>query len=159
MAKRYGENTLMSVVSVTPTLTVHATYATGDFVGTSATVMTFANVARVAGGGGEIRTAILVDFAANTVAAELWLFDSAITPPADSAAWTMSDADAAHFIGLAAFSTYFSSALNSISQVTNAGIAFQCGSGLKDIYGVLVTRGTPTYASGDLTVRLVVSQD
>ena len=47
--------------TVTPTLSVAGRYAANDFVGTSATAMTFANAVRVSGGSGVIETAILVD--------------------------------------------------------------------------------------------------
>ncbi len=146
-------------VQATPTLTVHATYVSGDFVGTSATPITFTNCARVAAGSGEIRSAVLIDYALQSLPIELWLFDTAVTPPNDSAAWTLSDADAAHCIGVIAFNTYYASALNSVSPAPNAGQAFVCAAADRNLYGCLVTRGAPTYATGDLTVRLKCMQD
>lgn len=149
----------LAVVTVTPTLTVHASYAANDFVGTSATAMVFDGAARVANGSGVIQSAELIDGALQSVAAELWLFDSAITPPNDSAAWTMSDADAKKLIGIIPFSTYYASALNSASPVNNIGLAFKAIGSDTKIYGCLVTRGAPAYADGDLTVRLTILQD
>lgn len=141
------------------TLTVHANYASGDFVGTSATPITFAKVALHDGGSGTIMSAVLTDYAVQSVAMELWLFDTTITPPADSAAWTITDAEAATCIGVIPFSTYYASAANSVSYVANVGLPFKCGASADDIYGALVTRGAPSYASGDLTVRLFIFQD
>jgi len=149
-----------TVVSVTPVLTVHATYVTGDFIGTSAAPMTFSSCARVAGGTGMVTGCVLVDYALQSVAGELWLFDATVTAPNDSAAWTLSDADMLKCIGVIPFTTYYASAANSVSFGNPASpIVFKCGSALKELYGCFVTRGSPTYASGDLTFRLRVLQD
>lgn len=152
-----GGNTIS--VDVVPALTVAATYAANDYVGTSGVAMTFAGCARVNAGTGIIQSAVLVDYALQSIAAELWLFDTAPTPPADSAAWSISDAHAARCIGIVQFSTYFASALNSVSQAHNLGIAFKSAAGATALYGCLVTRGAPAYATGDLTVRLMILQD
>ena len=145
-------------ITVTPTLTVAGAYAAGDFVGTSTTAMTFANAARVSGGSGVIETAMLVDGDLQSIAAELWLFDTAPTPPNDNAAWSISDADALTCIGVIPFSSYYASALNSVSVAKAQNIAFSAVGGTS-IYGCLVTRGAPTYVSGNLSVRLAIMQD
>lgn len=152
-----GGHTTISEVAVA--MTTHASYASGDFVGTDATPLTFSGCARVNAGSGIIVGAVLVDAAVQSIAGELWLFDTTITPPADSAAWSISDADAANCIGIIPFSTYYASALNSVSPVNNLGIAFVCGAGVKTLFGAFVTRGAPTYASNDLTIRLRILQD
>jgi hypothetical protein len=148
-------------ITVTPTLTVAGAYSANDFVGTSATGMTFAGAARVNTGSGVIQSAVLVDYALQSAPCELWLFDVAPAGlPADNAAFTITDAAALTCIGVIPFSTYYASALNSVSYGLNMPIAFRCvGAAVKDIYGVLVTRSTPTYATGDLSVRLQISQD
>jgi hypothetical protein len=147
------------LVTNQPVLTVHATYVANDYIGTSAVAMTFSNVVMRPGGTGTIVSAMLVDYALQSVAGELWLFDTAVTPPNDSSTWTISDAHAATCIGVIPFSTYYASAVNSVCPVTNAGIAFKCASGSKDIYGCFVTRGAPAYASLDLVFRLLIWQD
>lgn len=160
-----GENHLGAVggntveVDSTPTLTVHASYASGDYVGTSATCITFANCARVNAGTGVIIGATLIDYAAQSVAAELWLFDASVTPPNDSAAWTISDADALKCIGVIPFSSYYASALNSVCNGTIPNGAIPYKSTGTALYGCIVTRGAPTYASGDVSIRLYVAQD
>jgi hypothetical protein len=145
-------------ISVTPTLTVHATYAANDYVGTSGAPMEFAGATRIAAGSGTIMTAILHDFALQSVAGELWLFKSTMTPPDDSAAWSISDAHNLLFLGAIPFSTYYASALNSVSQVNNVGISFKLAAGTS-IFGCFVTRGAPALASGDLSFDLVILQD
>lgn len=147
----------LRVVTATPTLTVAGAYNNNDFVGTSATAIVFANAVRVTGGTGKVISARLIDRALQSVSAELWLFSAAVTPPNDNAAWSISDSDAATFIGVIPFGTYYASALNSVSQVLNIQMGFSLLA--TTLYGCLVTRGAPTYASGDLTVTLAIEQN
>lgn len=146
-------------IVVTPTLTVHAGYVANDYVGTSGVAMTFANAARVPGGTGYVQSALLVDRALQKVSGELWLFDEAITPPADSAAWTLTDATIDHCIGVIPFSTYYDTAANTISFYQGYPLGFKCLAGSVDLYGCFVTRGAPAYADGDLTFKLVTIED
>ena len=146
---------------VTPTLTVAATYISGDYIGTSGVAMVFANMARVAGGSVTLLPAALLDRALQSVPMELWLFDTPVTPPADSAAWTLTDADAAHWLATLQFQTYFASAANSVcASLQNPMLVF-CAAGSTSLYGCLVLRGAPAspWASGDLTVTLRGFQD
>ena len=151
-----------SSVTVTPTLTVAGLYASGDFVGTSATAMDFTPMARAAAGSGLIMGAMLVDDSAQTVQLELWLFHT--TPaglPADNAAFTITDADALTCIGVIEFNTYYASALNTASdgEIRNGHAPFVCATGDQSIFGVLVARGAPTYATGQLHITLIAAQD
>ena len=146
-------------VDVVPTLSVHATYVANDYVGESATAMTFAGCGRANGLSGKITGAVLIDYALQSVAGELWMFDLIPTPPDDSAAWTISDAHAARCIGVIPFNTYYGSALNSVAPVGNLSIPFKCAAAATALYGCFVTRGAPAYASGDLTFRLYIDQD
>ena len=150
-----------TVVSNTPVLTVHATYISGDYVGQSISPMTFSSCARVAGGTGMVTSCMLIDYAKQSVAGELWLFDATVVPPNDSAAWTLSDADMLKCIGVIPFSTYYATDINSVSfgVPTSSPIVFKCGVALRELYGCFVTRGAPVYADGDLTFRLNVLQD
>jgi len=147
----------VTTVTVTPTLTIAGAYTAGDFVGTSATPLTFANAVRVSGGSGVIESAILVDGDLQSVSAELWLFDTTIAPPNDNAAWTITDANALTCIGVVSFGTYYASALNSVAIARGLGLAFKAVG--TSLFGALVTRGAPTYVSGNLSIRLVVMQD
>jgi hypothetical protein len=82
-----------------------------------------------------------------------------VTPPNDSAAWSVSDADILKCIGVLPFTTWYASALNSISFAQGVGMGFYLPASGSSLFGCLVTRGAPTYASGDLTVKLHVWQD
>ena len=149
----------VETITVTPTLTVAGAYVANDFVGTSATGITFAGAARVANGSGVIESAVLVDYALQSAVCELWLFD--VTPaglPADNAAFTITDAAALTCIGVISFDTYYASALNSVAPATGLQIAFTAVGGTS-IFGALVTRGAPTYACGDVSFRLQIMQD
>lgn len=148
----------MALVEATPVLTAAGAYAIADYVGTSATAMTFSNCARVAGGTGIIVGAVLVDGDLQSIGGELWLFDTAPTPPNDNAAWTITDAMAADCIGVIPFSTYYASALNSVSIADNPDIVFKCGAATRNLYGCFVTRGAPTYTSLLLTFKLQIVQ-
>lgn len=158
-----GENVIgktagsATIASGTPILTVGSGYVTGDYVGTSASPIIFSGVGRINGGTGFIHAKI-VDFAKQAISTELWLFNATVTPPADSAAWSISDADALKTVSVVPFSTWYSSALNSFSEGTQA-VWFKCAPSDNKLYGCLVTRGSPSYTSGDLTVVLNVVQD
>jgi hypothetical protein len=161
-----GENHMGEVggrtttITVTPELTVHATYAANDYVGRSGVPLVFDGAVRVAGGTGIIQSAELIDAALQSVACELWLFDTTFTPPADSAAWTITDAEARTLIGVIPFSTYYASAANSVAVAGGMGIAFKAATGKTSIYGALVTRGAPAYtAVNDVTLRLNILCD
>ena len=66
------------------------------------------------------------------------------------------DADAALCVGVIASGTYYASALNSIS-VASVDLAISCAA--TTLFGLLVTRGTPTYTASGLTVALHIEQD
>jgi len=153
-----GGHTIVSIV--TPTLSVGATYVANDYVGTDHTPMSF-TLARVNAGSGVIVGATLIDYAVASVAAELWLFSATLDMGHDSDAFSLTDAQALTCIGVIPFSTYYASALNSISTGTipNGGLPFVCGAGVKTIFGCLVTRGAPAYTNGLVSVRLAALAD
>ena len=147
----------MHISTVTPVLTSSTddSYVANDFIGTSTLPITFENVVEANGRSGFILGCTLIDDALQSVVGELWLFDTTFTAPADSAAWTVTDAFMETFIGVIPFSTYYASAANSASQgIPAAPLPFKCGSAVNDIYGAFVTRGAPNYDIDSLTFRL-----
>lgn len=140
-------------VSVTPTLDTSA-YASGDSLHT--TVLTFANAVGVSGGSGVVDKLVISDHDVQSAAGELWLFNATVTPATANAAHSISDADADKCIGVIPFGTYYASALNSIS-VARPGLPIKCAA--TSLFGILVTRGTPTYTASGLVVTLQISQD
>jgi hypothetical protein len=145
-------------IPVSVTLTVGATYVSGDFVGTSATPITFANAAASAAGSGFVRSVTISDPAASTATAlELWLFNATVTPPADSAAWNLSDADGLKCVGVIPIPTgaQFLSSATGVMHVSNVNLRYTCAA--TSLFGALVTRGAPTY-TGTLQVMLEVER-
>jgi hypothetical protein len=142
-----------------PVLTVAGAYAANDYVGTSGVPMTF-TVARIDGGSGLIQAVTLVDEASQHIAGKLFLWDTLVTPPADNAAHVVSAAHAKTNLGMIQFTTYFVGTGNYFCPVyPTMPIPFICLPGSKNIYGTFMTDGTPTYATLNLTFRLIVSQD
>ncbi len=145
------------------TLTTAGAQHANDFVGTDHTMITFAGCARILGGTGLIIGAELVDGDLQSVAGELWLYDTLTALEAgadDNAAFTITDAVAKTCIAVIPFSTYYASALNSVSfGVPAFSIPFVCGSASKDLYGTFVTRGAPTYTTNVPYFRLFIIQD
>jgi hypothetical protein len=134
-----------------------AAYHANDFVGA---VIDFTPMARAVARGGYITGATLTDYAVQSIACELWLFHT--TPagvPADNAAWTFTDATSC--IGVIPFTTYYASALNSVSNgsIPNGALPFVCDAADQSIFGALVTRGTPTYGANGVIITLTVTQD
>lgn len=146
-------------ITVSVTLSVGGSYATGDYVGTSATPITFANAVKTSGGSATIRSITISDPAASTAAAlELWLFNATMTPPTDSAAWDCSDANGLKCVGVISIPTtaQFLSSATGVMHVGNLGLQFHCAA--TSLFGAFVTRGSPTY-TGTLQVMLEIEYD
>lgn len=133
-------------------------YADGDLIGAK---MTFTNIIREDIGGAVITSAQLIDASTQAAAVDLLLFNADLstgTPgdTGDNAAFDIDDADLANLIGIISFSTgdYSQFADNEIATVNDINLLIQLED-VQDIYGALVSRGTPTYTStDDLIVRL-----
>lgn len=141
------------VVSATPTLDT-LIYASGDSLHTA--VLSFANAVRVSGGSGVVDKLIVVDKDLQSAAGELWLFSASVTPAAANAAHSISDADAALCVGVIPFGTYYASALNSVSVAKDIRLPFTVAA--TTLFGIAVTRGTPTYTASGLVVSLQIAQ-
>jgi hypothetical protein len=142
----------------TPVLTTHANYVTGDYVGTDHTPMTFASCV-MPGGSGWVVGAALCNGTVSTIALELWLFNATVDPGHDSDAFSITDAEAKTCVAVIPFSTYYASALNSVSQSQPDGGSKRFVSTTGSLFGCLVARGTLVAADGDITVRLSIMQD
>lgn len=141
-------------LTATPTLDTSA-YISGDSLHTA--VIDFAG-ASGASRSGYVEKLVIIEKkdASNKSAGELWLFSDTVTPAAANAAHSISDADAALCVGVITFGTYYASALNAVSVATGVNLPYvTLGTSL---YGILVTRGTPTYGAADLVVKLTVTQ-
>lgn len=159
----YGEQVVLSgehtvTVSQTPTISAASIYAAGDAVGGK---LTFTGVSRKSGGGGVVESLVLVDFAQEQAATDLVLFNQDITPTADNSPYDPSDADLGNCIGVIPIvaGDYNNFVDNAVATVRNVGLRFKT-SGTTNLYGQMVTRGTPNYdAASDLKVILIIKQD
>lgn len=151
------------VVEQTPTVSTSPAYTAKDAVGG---LLTFSNAARYPGGSGIIQSAALIDLSQQMPSLELCLFDRAIAAPTDNAVFDPTDAELKTLLCVIALSSYGDFNDNSASTRGALGIAFKLfgGSGsvsaTANLYGALVTRGTPTLVgTADITVRLAIIQD
>ena len=143
-------------ISQTPTVTAAGIYAAGDAVGG---LLTFANAARVSGGGGVIKNMIIIDDDKETGALELWLFNQTFSATADNAPFTVSDADLENCIGVISTvnGDWFAAADNQVADVEASKRYDLTGTSM---FGQLVTRGTQTYTTTtDLTVKIALLRD
>jgi hypothetical protein len=138
-------------VNATPTLDTSA-YAPGDCLATA--VISFAGAVGV-NLVGFVEKMVIVDREVQSQPCELWLFSAPVTPATANSPHSISDADAALCIGVIYSGPYYASALNSVSVAKGVNLAIQCAA--TTLYGILVTRGTPTYAVGSLTVTLFIT--
>ena len=146
--------------SVSPSATA---YAAGDLVGG---LITFEDVIEADYGGGLIVHSSIVDLAKQSAALKLMLFNGSLstgtgTTLTDNEAADIGDSDIKDkYIGHLTFTTGEYVVLSDNSAATNAEqISFYLPSG-RDLYGVLVTQGTPTYTSGEvITVKLGIEID
>ncbi len=143
-------------ITQTPIITAAGAYAAGDNVGG---LLTFADAARLVGAGGVIKDVLIIDDAGQDAELELWLFDQIFTPGADNAAWAPTEAELHNLITVISSTdgSYFAGGTPSVVPVEIAK-RYDCIG--VDLFGRLVTRGTPTYiATDDITVRLLLLQD
>lgn len=148
------------LLTSTPTLSVAGAYATGDYIGPSTTPASFTNVSRTSGYANVIKSLAMIDKVVTAaVALELWLFSATFTAPTDNAAWTVSDADMDNFLGVIPIATtkWYAGTVNKGFSDDTLGLIV--APAVTTIFYALVARGsTPTWASGDLVLKLGVLQ-
>lgn len=150
------------VVNTRPANTTQ--YAAGDVVGQDpAANLVFAECASLNGGGGAILGVRVVDSIAPATKAdlELWIFDEAPAAVADNAAFAPTDAEMLHLVGVIDLTgTPVVAGANCTYEVRGLRIPFVCKSDSRNLYGVLVERGTYTPGSAEThAVRLEILQD
>lgn len=142
--------------SVTPTVSASSAYTAGDAVGG---LMTFSGAAL--SGNAKILSVIVIDKGDQKAALNLFLAKSTFTATADNDPIAISDADALLSIGCVQIvaGDYVDVGGASVATKQVGLHGFTDGSDA-DLFGQLVTTGTPTYAStSDLKVILVVEDN
>lgn len=162
--KLYNSRWVKSARPTTPSTSTGG-YSAGDLIGTK---MTFADVISADQGGGSIVGAIVVDLSKQNSALDLLLFGDDLDSgtgagttwaTGDDAALDAADSDLATCIGHISIGTGDYSILNdnSIANVSTNLPFYISG---KNLYGLVVARGTPTFASTDeLEIRLLIERD
>lgn len=145
-------------ISATPTVSNGSIYAAKDAIGG---IMTFANAARATGQGGSLESVTIVDKGQQMAALDLVLFNASPSGTfTDNATSDPSDADLATVVGVIPFvvGDYFDFSDNSVAFRSGLGIVYDCAD--TSLFGVLVSRGTPTYTStSDVIVALGLALD
>jgi hypothetical protein len=144
-------------LAVTPTISTSPAYSLKDAVGG---LMTFTNAVRASGGSGTLQAVQIEDKAQQLAALDLVLFDRSITAPTDNAVFAPSDTELSQCVGHIPFlnADYADLSTNSVATRLGLGLSFVLNG--TDLFGVLVARGTPTYASTtDIVVALTIIQD
>jgi len=144
-------------ISQTPTVTAGA-YVANDAVGG---LLTFANAARVSGGGGVIKTVVIVDDAGQDVEMELWLFNQTFTAMVDNAPWAPAEADLENLVGVISTEDSAQGWLDAGTPSTiTIDVATRYDLAGTSLFGQLVTRGAPTFAAtDDISVHVGLLQD
>lgn len=154
-------------VSATPTIDTSA-YASGELVGGK---LTFTPAVKQSTSTGYVVSVRMTDKAAQAIDFELILFaeNPSNTTFTDQAAFDLHDSDIAKVVAVVALdssSTNYAYADNSIHYVGNLVVPIRgldtsaTPQGTKTIYGALISRGAPTFATtGDVTITLGIAQD
>lgn len=146
------------IVAVTPVVTAGA-YSANDAVGG---LLTFEDVyGAVSDGDGQrgalLESVVVSDLGKQSIALDLVLFSETFTATADNDAFDVSDTDILNCLGVVHLTDYAAFNDSSLATAKGLGIVIKNTSGDGKLYGQLVTRGTPTYASvSDLTVKIGV---
>ena len=144
-------------LQVTPTVSTTPAYTAKDAVGG---LLTFSNAVRASGGTGRIEAIQIVDKGQQRADLDLVLFDRTFTAPTDNAVFAPTDAETLFCVGWipVGAGNYADFSTNSVAAINNVGLEFVLNG--TDLFGALVTRGTPTYTStSDIVVTLTILQD
>lgn len=158
-ARQSAEGRSTIVIAVTPTVSTTPAYSAGDNVGGK---ITLSGAERFAAGSGILQSVTVVDTSNQKAPLELLIFDSdpaaaTITDNAAYAPSTVSPTLLAH-VSIAA-ADYVTVAAEAYAVKAGLGIALEAAAGTS-LYAVLVTSGTPTYASTTaLTLHVGIVQD
>lgn len=147
-----------SVATATPTISTSA-YTSGYQMGG---ILTFANMVRVSGSTAVMMSVQIVDGSKQNAQLSLFLFNASPTiTSSDQQAFAMTTANLkSQCIGTVEIAATNYSSLSANSIATVAAIAMPYKLAATSLFGVLVSRGTPTYASSsDIQITMEALQD
>lgn len=137
-------------LSLAPTLDTNA-YATGDLMG-AAILSVAANASKL-----KLNAIVVTDLAKQSAAFDIIFLKGAITTTTltDNAAADIDDVDLPLVIGAVSVPAGAYFALNDSSFAVVKDINLNLELTGSTLYALLVSRGSPTYAAADMTIRLV----
>lgn len=139
-------------------LTIVATaYTAGDQVGNQ---FALTNAVRAIGGTGTIVSVVLTSAADIINAYDVVFFRTSVTLAADNAAFSISDADALHVVGIAQLAGAWDIGLNRVAQALGIAIPYDCSTDTS-LYAALICRGDHTIfgAVTDLQLQVFVERN
>lgn len=144
-------------LQVTPTVSTSPAYTAVDAIGG---LMTFSNAARASGASVVVDAVQLVDKGQQLKDVDLFLFDRSIIAPTDNAVFDPTDTELGYVVGVVNIAPADYKSLNDNAVAHRGALGIAAVLNGTDLFGVLVARGTPTYAStSDIVVTLTVLQD
>ena len=146
-------------IDATPTVSTTPAYASGDNVGGK---ILLAGAARLPGGSGLIQSVVITSKSLQSATFDVVFFnaDPTATAATDNAPQDIADADLAKVVGVAQCATVVPLTGASIHQATGLAMPFAGSSGSRDLYAIIVVRGTPTFAStSDVQLSVRILQD
>jgi hypothetical protein len=155
--KPVSVHTPADVISFTPTLDTVA-YASGDVLFATAAIagITRANDLRAV-----LMSLTAIDKSKNKPAFTLYFYQTNVTSAAANAANNLSDADAVNCLGFVdvASTDWKDLANNSFACLKGINLLLEAATGTTSVYVVgILNAGTPTFANGDLVLKLGVVQ-
>lgn len=123
-------------------------------------IFQFSSAARVSGGSGIVRGAVLIDKSGVVGGVDVYLWNQTVTLASDNAANGVSDAQALFCQGIISLPASAVTANNKILSTSGVGVPFKC-SGSANLFASLVTRSGHTFfgATNDLVLTLTIAQD
>lgn len=146
----------VTFISQSPTVDTSA-YASGDTIGAK---MTFTGVCSMGKQRAQILGVQILDKAKQSADIDVVLFNTSAPGGTytDNAAITIADANLPNIQAEISITTHKTFNDNSISYSSEVIRPVMCDTP-GNLYGYMISRGTPTYAASDLTVVLLVSPD
>lgn len=127
-------------------------YVSGDTFGA---LVTLTSAARVSGGTGTI-TGVAIQSGSDVIGTfDVVFFESSVTIPADSSAFTLSDADGLKVLGIVPLAGAYDLGVNRVSQAFNLAVPYVCTGGTS-LYAAIITRSAFTLVASDFTSNLSV---
>lgn len=144
-------------IAATPTVSTSPAYSAKDAIGG---LLTFSNAARSSGGSLLVHAVQIEDKGQQMPDLDLVLFDRSIGAPTDNAVFNPTDTEVGQCVGVIPIIGADWADFSTNSVATRVGLGLELVLNGTDLFGVLVSRGTPTFTStSDVVVTLTVLQD